>query len=129
MSITATLFSAEPSPSAPAIAAIRARESGLLSIVVVSMPKQHFITDDYGLDPKVFVQFALHKAHSSESRAELALAIREFLVASERDALLKYIDVPVIRRVGDSSLVAPGYEQFAPESAGWLVAPIETPGG
>ena len=127
MSISATLYSAEQ-PSAAAIVALRARESALLSIAVVPMPKQHFITDDYGLDPEVFVQFALHKEHSSESRAELASAIREFLVASERDALLKYIDVPVIRRVGSASQVAPGYEQFAPEIAGWLVVPIDMPG-
>ena len=128
MSITATLYTAEPS-SADAIVALRAHETGLLSIAVVPMPKQHFVTDDYGLNPQVFVQFILDKEHSSQSRAELASAIREFLVASDRDALLKYIDVPVIRRVGDARQVAPGYEQFAPEGAGWRVAAIETPGG
>lgn len=81
------------------------------------------------MDPKVFVQFTLHKEHSSEARAELTSAIREFLAAFDHDALLKYIDVPVIRRVGSASQVAPGYEQFTPEINGWLVAPIDTPGG
>lgn len=73
--------------------------TGLLSIAVVRMPQRHFISEDYGLDPKVFVQFILDKEHSSQSREELVLAIREFLVASDRDAMLKYIDTPVIREV------------------------------
>jgi len=124
MSISATLYTAEPL-SAEVLVALRAHGSGLLSITVVPMPKQHFITDDYGLEPNVFVQFILDKEHSSQSRAELSLAIREFLAASERDALLKYIDVPVIRRVEGARQVAPGYEEFAPEQVGWLVSSIE----
>ena len=129
MSISATLYSAEQSPSAAALSALRSHESDLFSIAVVPMPKQHFITDDYGLELHVLVQFTLHKEHSSQSRAELATAIRNFLVASERDALVMYIDLPVIRRTGVAKQVAPGYEQFAPEVAGWLVSPIEAAGG
>lgn len=128
MSISATLYSAEQSPSAEAIVALRSHESALLSVAVVPMPKQHFITDDYGLEPHVLVQFTLHKEHSSQSRAELAVAIREFLAASERDVLVMYLDTPVLRRAGSARQVAPGYEQFAPEVTGWLVSSIEAPG-
>ena len=127
MSISATLYSGEPSPSAAAINALRSHESDLLSITVVPMPEQHFITEDYGLEPQVLVQFTLNKEHSSQSRAELALAVREFLAVSERDALVMYIDTPIIRRTGESRQVAPGYEQFAPEDAGWLVSSIDAP--
>jgi hypothetical protein len=124
MSIFAALYSAEQSLSAESIAALRTHASDLLSISVVPMPKPHFITDDYGVEPHVLVHFALNKEHSSQSRTALALAIREFLAASDRDALVMYIDVPVIRRAGDARQVAPGYEQFVPEVAGWLVASI-----
>jgi hypothetical protein len=76
----------------------------------------------------VLSQFTLHKEHSSQSRTELALAVREFLAASERDVLVMYLDVPVIRRAGHARQVAPGYEQFVPEVAGWLVSSIEAAG-
>jgi len=128
MSIFASLLSAEPSPSTEAIAGLRAHASDLLSIAVVPMPEQHFITEDYGLEPHVLVQFTLNKEHSSQARTQLALAVREFLAASERDVLVMYLDTPIVRCVGDARQVAPGYEQFAPEDAGWLVSSIEASG-
>lgn len=127
MSIFASLLSAEQSPSSEAIEGLRTHASDLLSIAIVPMPEQHFITEDYRLEPHVLVQFTLNKEHSSQSRTELALAVREFLAASERDVLVMYIDTPIIRRAGDARQVAPGYEQFAPEDAGWLVSSIDAP--
>jgi hypothetical protein len=126
MSITAALYSAEQ--SGESIAALRSHASDLLSISVVPMRKPHFITDDYGLEAHVLVHFAVNKEHLTQSRIALALAIREFFSASEREVLVLYLDVPVIRRAGDARQVAPGYEQFVPEVVGWLVSPIEVAG-
>ena len=125
MSITATLYTAEPSTASAALASLSRRDGELLSVAVVPMRKPNFIREDYGIEPNVLVHFTLLKERSTHARAELGAAVREFLAASASDALVTYIDTPVIRRAGSVQHVAPGYEDFAPP--GWVVSEIPSP--
>lgn len=125
MSITATLYTGESSTESVALTALGRHDGELLTVAVAPMRKPNFIREDYGVEPNVLLHFTLLKERSSQARAELGSAIRDFLIASAGDALLLYLDIPVIRRLGSAQNVAPGYEDLWPP--GWVVSEIPSP--
>lgn len=94
----------------------------LISARIASVGRPHFFVEDYGIDPDVAVHFTLDKENSAAARSALATAIGHVLGNMSNDVLMMYVDVPVLRRVGDTKEVRAGYESFAPAGQDdWVV--------
>lgn len=140
MSLFAILYATEPETSEAAAAIAFPGHSRLLESnrVVVQTnamrtsvglrTKPNFDSELFGFEPKVSLYFAIDDLRAMEARDELAVAIRQFLGATSGDVVVTYLDVLVLKRLGDHAVCAISYADLIPADADWEMVPaLEQP--
>src|SRR3954462_11833054 len=68
--------------------------------------KPNFDLELFGFEPAFSIYFAIDDEHSIEARQQLAAAIRNFLHSTSGAAAFMYLDVLVLKRIGQTALCA-----------------------
>jgi hypothetical protein len=141
MSLFAILYATEPETSDIAAATAfpghsRTLESNRVIVQTNAMrtsvglrTKPNFDSELFGIESKVSFYFAIDDLRATEARYELAAAVRQFLSATSGDVVMTYLDILVLKRVGDHAVCAISYADLLPAGgANWKMVPaLEQP--